>query len=98
MKTMSRVIGKKMLVSAISLALPVATVAAPSLNDLQNEIDTLKVQLTTLSTDVKEANEWKDPNTLVHMSGYADVGFSKSDASGEIDSVEFETKKRELRN
>lgn len=83
MKTISHVIGKKLLVSAISLALPVMAVAAPSLNDLQNEIDALKVQLTTLNTDVKEANEWKNPNTLVHMSGYADVGFSKSDASGD---------------
>lgn len=29
-----------------------------------------------LRKDIAQAAEWKDPNTLIHMSGYADVGYS----------------------
>ncbi len=32
-----------------------------------------------LETAVHEASEWKDPNTLIHMSGYADVGYVGGD-------------------
>jgi len=32
-----------------------------------------------LETAVNEASEWKDPNTLIHMSGYADVGYVGGD-------------------
>jgi len=32
-----------------------------------------------LETAVNEASEWKDPNTLVHMSGFADVGYVDGD-------------------
>lgn len=74
---------KKLLVSAMVLALPAAVSAAPSNDELQTEIDSLRNQLTTLSGEIKEAGEWKNPNTLVHMSGYADVGFTKTDATGD---------------
>jgi hypothetical protein len=32
-------------------------------------------EVTTLKTDVADAAEWKTPNTLIHMAGYADVGY-----------------------
>ncbi|HED15247.1 MAG TPA: hypothetical protein ENI64_00285 [Gammaproteobacteria bacterium] len=32
-----------------------------------------------LETAVNEASEWKDPNTLVHMSGFASVGYVDGD-------------------
>lgn len=34
-----------------------------------------------LKVEVAEAAAWKRPNTLIHMSGYADVGYSSSDNS-----------------
>ncbi len=35
-----------------------------------------KDDIARLEKRVAEADEWKSPNTLVHMSGYADVGYS----------------------
>ncbi len=32
--------------------------------------------VTAMKRDVAEASEWKHPDTLIHMSGYADVGYS----------------------
>lgn len=33
-------------------------------------------EVTALKRGVAEASEWKHPDTLIHMSGYADVGYS----------------------
>lgn len=76
-------IRKKVLVSALVLALPLAALAAPSNDELNNEIKKLKSQLETLNNEVQQASEWKNPNTLVHMAGYADVGYTNSDATGD---------------
>ena len=38
-------------------------------------------EVTQLKEDVAKAGEWKHPDTLIHMAGYADVGYSF--ASGE---------------
>ena len=35
-------------------------------------------EVTELKKDIARAAEWKDPNTLIHMSGYADVGYTNS--------------------
>ena len=35
-------------------------------------------EVTALKKDIARAAEWKDPNTLIHMSGYADVGYATS--------------------
>ena len=35
-------------------------------------------EVTALKKDIARAAEWKDPNTLIHMSGYADVGYANS--------------------
>jgi len=43
--------------------------------ELQAQIDSLQSQVTALNSEVQQATEWKNPNTLVHMAGYADVGY-----------------------
>ncbi|HEC13322.1 MAG TPA: hypothetical protein ENI80_08780 [Acidiferrobacteraceae bacterium] len=35
-----------------------------------------RVEAKALENEVNAASEWKDPNTLIHMAGYADVGYS----------------------
>ncbi|HED33969.1 MAG TPA: hypothetical protein ENJ08_07095 [Gammaproteobacteria bacterium] len=67
--------GRKCLISAIAFALPAAVLAETSNDSLQAQIDALQNQVTALNTEVQQAAEWKNPNTLVHMAGYADVGF-----------------------
>ncbi len=44
-------------------------------SDTTAEIEKLKVEIEKLKVEVQKAIEWKEPNTLVHLSGYADVGF-----------------------
>ncbi|MDA3869217.1 MAG: hypothetical protein PF589_04585, partial [Gammaproteobacteria bacterium] len=52
------------------------TVYAESSNaDLQDQLDALQNQVSALNSEVQQAAEWKNPNTLIHMAGYADVGF-----------------------
>lgn len=48
-----------------------------------NDVEVLRQEVQTLRDDVKAASEWRNSNTLIHMAGYADVGYSKSDASGD---------------
>lgn len=38
-----------------------------------------KEEVLALETEVAQASEWKNPNTLIHMSGYADVGYANVD-------------------
>jgi len=66
---------RKLLVSAFSLALPTIALAESSNANLQKQIDELQNQVSALNSEVQQAAEWKNPNTLVHMAGYADVGF-----------------------
>ena len=51
----------------------------------KQEIGELKRQVaeevTTLKGDVADASEWKSPNTLIHMAGYADVGYTDQENS-----------------
>ncbi len=64
---------------AVSLAIPVIASAESSNADLQAKLDALQNQVTALNTEVQQAAEWKNPNTLVHMAGYADVGYVKTE-------------------
>ncbi|MDT8452757.1 MAG: porin [Gammaproteobacteria bacterium] len=66
---------RKLLVTAVSLVIPVTVNAESSNADLQQQLDALQNQVTALNSEVQQAAEWKNPNTLVHMAGYADVGF-----------------------
>jgi len=69
---------RKSLVIALSLALPMVTsVSQAAEADLQAQIDVLQNQVTALSSEVQQAAEWKNPNTLMHMAGFADVKFIK---------------------
>ncbi len=45
------------------------------------ELDKLKADVEALKKQVQEAAEWKHPNTLIHMAGYADVGYADSENS-----------------
>ena len=70
---------QKLLVTAVSMALPMTAYAESSNADLQEQLDALQSQVTALNTEVQQATEWKNPNTLAHMSGYADVGYVKKE-------------------
>jgi len=73
---------RKSLVIALSLALPmVASVSQAADADLQAQVDALQNQVTALSSEVQQAAEWKNPNTLMHMAGFADVKFVKPENS-----------------
>lgn len=69
-----------LVVTASSLVLTGTAVAETSNADLQKQIDALQNQVTALNTEVQQAAEWKNPNTLVHMAGYADVGYVKQES------------------
>jgi hypothetical protein len=66
---------RKLLVTAVSLVIPVTVYAESSNADLQDQLDALQNQVSALNSEVQQAAEWKNPNTLIHMAGYADVGF-----------------------
>jgi hypothetical protein len=38
-------------------------------------------QVAELKKDIANANEWRNPNTLIHLSGYADIGYSSDSES-----------------
>jgi len=49
-----------------------------------------KQDIVKLEKKVAEADEWKSPNTLIHMSGYADVGYTDSkDSDGSFNVGSF---------
>ena len=68
---------------AQAMTLPASASAAVSSSELQQQIDALQRQVTALNSEVQQAAEWKNPNTLVHMAGYANVGYAKTDAAGD---------------
>ncbi len=60
----------------MSLALPmIAPVSQAKDNEMQAQVDALQRQVTALNTEVQQAAEWKNPNTLMHMAGFADVKY-----------------------
>ena len=46
----------------------------------ETDLDKLKAEIATLKKEVESAAEWKRPRTLVHMAGYADVGFTDTES------------------
>ncbi len=64
--------------SLITLAVG-AALAAPAA--AQTEVEKLRAELDELRQEVRAAAEWKDPTTLVHMAGYADVGYEDAEGS-----------------
>jgi len=37
-----------------------------------------KEDVAQLEQEVRSASEWKDPDTLIHMAGYADIGYTNA--------------------
>jgi len=76
-------------VSTTALAELTVEELAERLERMQQEMDQLKQQLKNSATkeevqvikkDVATASEWLQPDTLIHMSGYADVGYTDSES------------------
>lgn len=42
----------------------------------ETEIEKLRADVEELKKEVQKAGEWKEPSTIIHMSGYADVGYT----------------------
>ena len=83
MRISSHSFKRKALVTTLTLAMPVGVLAQTSNAELSQQLDALQDQVTDLNSEVQRSAEWKSPNTLVHLAGYADVGFSTTDASGD---------------
>ena len=62
----------KALVSAMGIALSGNVFAA-------TEVEKLRADVEQLKKDVQAAGEWKEPSTIIHMSGYADVGYTSTE-------------------
>jgi len=76
-------------VSATAFADPTVEELAARMERMQQEMDKLQQQLRNSATkdevrvvrdDVATAGEWRQPDTLIHMAGYASVGYSKSES------------------
>jgi hypothetical protein len=76
-------------VSTTALAEPSDEELSERLERMQQEMDLLKKQLENRATkeevqiikkDVATASEWLQPDTVTHMAGYADVGFTDSES------------------
>jgi hypothetical protein len=55
--------------------------------DNSNEVKELKKEISEttnvakIENEIAAASEWRDPNTLIHMSGYANIGYSSDSES-----------------
>jgi len=65
---------------AIASTYSAALLAADSTNNsASQEIETLWQTVEKLNQQIAQAEEWKSPNTLIHMAGYADVNYISTD-------------------
>jgi len=53
----------------------------------ETEIEKLRADVEELKKEVQKAGEWKEPSTLIHMSGYADVGYTNTENANDSFSV-----------
>lgn len=75
---------RTLMACAIAAVIPASAFAATDLEQLTAEVAQLK-------KDVKDAQEWRSQNSLMHMAGYADVGYAESDAKGDDGSYNIGT-------
>jgi len=73
---------------ALFAAIPLAGHAQSDLESLREKIDNLEKQLDAVEKQqndaeaaIDSASEWKYPDTIFHMAGYADVGYAKSESN-----------------
>jgi hypothetical protein len=72
-----RALTKTILSLAIASAFPAQLIAGTS----SEEIEALWQTVEQLQQQVAQAEEWKAPNTLIHMAGYADVNYVSVDSN-----------------
>ncbi len=77
MSTIRHALPKTLLALAISSTFPAQLLAAST----DQEIEALWQTVEELKQQVAEAEEWKAPNTLIHMAGYADVNYVSVDTN-----------------
>ena len=82
MSISKRALTKSILTLAIASAYPVQLLADSS----SEEIEALWQTVEQLQQQVAQAEEWKSPNTLIHMAGYADVNYVSVDTNDGTDS------------
>ena len=86
-------------ISAVSLAEPTVQELAQRLEQMQKEMDELRQQIKNsaskeeihqvvaevkqMTAAVSGADEWRQSDTMVHMSGYADVGYTDTKSRGD---------------
>ena len=70
---------KRAFAVALTIVLPMTASAAATNDELEAELELLRSQVSALSSEMQQATEWKSPNTLVHLAGYADVGYVKTE-------------------
>lgn len=92
-KVLAKAIGVGVVASAISttvLAEPSIQELAELIKSMQTEMDGLKQQLNNTASkqevqavkqEVATASEWLQPDTLIHMAGYADVGYTDAESA-----------------
>ncbi len=76
---------KTLLSLTIASAFPAQLLA----NTADDEIEALWQTVEQLSQQVAEAEEWKAPNTLIHMAGYADINFISTDTENSFATGSF---------
>jgi len=86
MSISKRALTKTVLSIAIASALPAQLLAAGSSSE---EIEALWQTVEQLQQQVAQAEEWKSPNTLIHMAGYADVNYVNTDAGSNFSTGTF---------
>ncbi len=59
------------------------SILVPSMGYTSSELDELRQEVENLRNEVAEANEWRQSNTLIHLAGYADMGYVNSDTPGD---------------
>jgi len=58
--------------------------------EARKEVKKARQEAKEARNEVKEAAEWKNPNTLIHMAGYADVGYTdQENANGSFNVGNF---------
>ncbi len=66
----------------LSLAIASAFSTQSVANTSDQEIEALWQTVEQLQQQVAEASEWKAPNSLIHMAGYADVNYVMNESTG----------------